>query len=109
MQYTLIISSDADDHAPARRALGFARALMSSRSHSLKQVFFYAQAARSAMQDEHQREWRTLVSANVAELIICSASADRMGIDVAPEGFTLAGLGALIESGVESDRVLNFV
>ncbi len=108
MDYTLIISSDADNHSPARRALGFARALANRPEHSLKQVFFYAEGVRSALQLVHQQDWLAVVSDD-AELVLCSASADRMGVNEAPEGFIIAGLGALIESGVGSERVISFV
>jgi tRNA 2-thiouridine synthesizing protein D len=108
MRYTLVISSSNDDLAAARRALGFAEAAHAS-GHSVVQVFFYADGVATASVSDALACWQQLGATTGAELVLCSASAERFAIDEAPDGFVIAGLGALIESGVQTDRVMNFV
>jgi sulfur relay (sulfurtransferase) complex TusBCD TusD component (DsrE family) len=106
MKFTLTINSDSGHHAPARRALGFLRATRKT-GHDVSQVFFYGDGVRSLLESSIAEQWRN--EAHGIELILCSASADRFGIDTPPEGFDIAGLGALVESGCASERVINFV
>ena len=106
MKLTLTIQSDSGQHAPARRALGFLRAAEAA-GHGISQVFFYGEGVRSALEPDIQKDWQGV--ATVAELVLCSASADRLGIKSAPAGFEIAGLGALVASGAGCERVVNFV
>ena len=109
MNFTLVVSCDREWHLPGRRALAFATALVGRSECHLKRVFFYANGVASAMEDEYRVRWQVLSDRHNFELILCSASADRLSVGQAPEGFEIAGLGTLIEAGVDSDRVMTFV
>jgi len=109
MNYTLMVVQGPDAGRAPFRALRFARALVQS-GHRLNRVFFFGPGVRIGLNWEGAQlaDWQELACGTSAELILCSASAERWGIDTAPSGFTIAGLGALMESGMDSDRVLTF-
>lgn len=118
MRYTLLVLSPPDVGASARHALGFAQALIGT-GHELCCVFFYEQGVLNALrgteapQDELDvaSAWETLAREHGIPLFACVASAARYGVGGAErlrEGFSIAGLGELIDAGSRSDRLLNF-
>ncbi|AFU97951.1 sulfurtransferase complex subunit TusD [Simiduia agarivorans] len=127
MKYALLIN--ASPFGPGQRAaLAFAQALH-RRGHSLTRVFFYGEGVLTANrlqqppQGEVQtyRQWQALATTTGCELVVCIAAALRRGIvdqreaeryelseHNLAEGFTLSGLGQLVEAGVENDRLITF-
>tara|TARA_B110000503_G_scaffold133523_1_gene211149 strand:+ start:618 stop:944 length:327 start_codon:yes stop_codon:yes gene_type:complete len=107
MKFSLIIVTSPDESRACIRALRFATSLHDG-GHELIQVFFYARSASLGLRHHDHRGWQALAEKTTAELILCSASAEYFGIDAAPDGFGIAGLGAMIEAGLSSDRVVTF-
>ncbi|SFX04424.1 sulfurtransferase complex subunit TusD [Marinospirillum alkaliphilum] len=109
-------------------ALRFARAALAA-GHQIQRVFFYqdgvllANALTCPPQDETHltREWQQLAANHQLELLVCVAAALRRGIldqkEAArhglahhnlAEGFTLAGLGQLVDGMSSTDRLMTF-
>ena len=109
MNYTLVVVEAPDVGRAPFRALSFARALKSS-GHHLQRVFFYGPGVRIglAWEGSPQQAWHDFATEMGSELLLCSASADRWQIKTPPEGFDIAGLGSLMEAGMDSDRVITF-
>ncbi len=113
MNYTAVILEGPDTGRTHTRALAFCRALAAA-GHPLKRVFFFGAGVRIGLPWDHNEPhapagtWRALAAESETELVLCSASADRYGITEAPEGFVIAGLGALMEASFDSERVISF-
>src|SRR5690606_1333624 len=109
-------------------AYRFAIALL-AQGHELYRVFFYldgvyhATSLAAPPQDETDiyARWQELARAHGIDIIVCIAAALRRGIlndeeaeryekssaNIAP-GFTLGGLGQLLDAAVTSDRLITF-
>ncbi len=110
LSYTLVVQAAPDSGLGQQRALLFAHALLEA-GHQLKRVFFYQQGAQLALlwESSAAAAWIDLTRTSATELVLCSASAERYGVVAAPDGFVIGGLGALMEAGLDSDRLLTFV
>ncbi|QHM73552.1 sulfurtransferase complex subunit TusD [Mixta intestinalis] len=127
MRYTLLVTGPAYGTQQASSALLFAQALLAA-GHQLHSVFFYREGVLNGNQltapasDEFDlvRAWQSLQQQGVT-LNICVAAALRRGVTDEQEaaslglpaanlqpGFVLAGLGALAEAALTSDRVVQF-
>lgn len=117
MRFVLLVLTPPDMGASARHALKFAEATIAG-GHSIGCVFFFdagaltAASGAAAAQDEEdiRHGWSGLASQQGLDLVACVASAQRFGIEehaVAP-GFSIAGLGSLIEATANADRVITF-
>jgi tRNA 2-thiouridine synthesizing protein D len=127
MIFSLAIYSSASAQSQDS-AYQFAHALL-SQGHQLYRVFFYHDGAYqgSALpcppQDEtdHTARWQALAKTHSIDLVICIAAGLRRGIIDQREakrydktqynladGFTLSGLGQLVEAAVQSDRLITF-
>ena len=73
----------------------------------INRTFFYGDGVLNAREDHHEA-WQKLAASHPCELVLCSASAERYDLEHPPEPFLLMGLGALMEAGVDSDRVIGF-
>ncbi len=110
-------------------ALRFAEAAITS-GHQLVRVFFAGDAVivGNALLDtpsdepQLQQRWQTLAQTQGTELLLCSAAAQRYGIradagvgvgigigasNLAAQ-FSISGLGTLVESALDCDRVIHF-
>jgi tRNA 2-thiouridine synthesizing protein D len=109
-------------------ALQFCRAVLAE-GHSIKRLFFYQDGVHNASllsvppQDELHvpRAWQALIAQHSLDAVVCIASALKRGVlddaeasryDKGPgnllPGFSIGGLGLLVEACCESDRVVNF-
>src|SRR6056297_2314185 len=109
MNYSLLIQTAPAQGRSYKRAEAFSNALM--REHSLQRVFFYGAGVQVVLPQEGEpsRHWARLQRTSGAELILCSASAERYGISSPPPEFIIGGLGSLMESGADSQRIISFV
>ena len=109
MKYTLVVMTGPDNGMGHVRARGFAQAL-AQQGHRLQRVFFYGDGVRAAQGEtpQCQQFWTTLAESEGSELVLCSASAERYGLTEPVPPFTLLGLGALMEAGFDSDRIISF-
>lgn len=109
-------------------ALRFARAAVAA-GHKISRVFFYQDGVYSGNtfaappQDEENvvEGWQAFAGQHGSELIVCVASALRRGVVDQSEAdryekqganlaepFQIAGLGQLIDSALEADRLVTF-
>lgn len=107
MKYALVVMHPPRDLESQSRTIRFGRALLEN-GHELTRVFFYGDGTQIGCPDasEPREQWIDLKSTFATELAICSASAEKNGVVKAPHHFVLAGLGALMESGFDCDRVI---
>ncbi|MCH1553458.1 MAG: DsrE family protein [Luminiphilus sp.] len=102
----MIVSILVKDH-PDRttRAIEFAEVALAN-GFAISQVFFYQAGVQHASSAIANR-WEALTEQYGMSLILCSASADRYGED-GNDAFRIGGLGALVEAGIENDKVITF-
>ncbi|WOJ94183.1 sulfurtransferase complex subunit TusD [Congregibacter variabilis] len=122
MRYTLLVLSPPDIGPSARHALEFAKAVCQG-GHEVACVFFYDAGVLTALshceppadEDDLRSGWQSFAQSTGTPLVACVASAVRFGLgdgqthtDRCLPEFTIAGLGALIESSSTSQRFLTF-
>lgn len=128
MNYSLAIYGGPYSDQASHSALHFARATL-ERGHQINRVFFYhdgvynGSSLISPPQDEANvpAEWQALAQQHNLELVVCIAAAVRRGLlneqearrysktsHNLAEGFTLSGLGQLIDAGLTSDKLITF-
>ena len=117
MNISLLVQGDPLSTNAPSLALHFAREAV-TQGHALSRVFFYKDAVHlanrfnSVPSDETdlQSEWQTFAKNSGAELTVCIAAGQRRGIveDNLAEGFSIAGLGQMVEAMAESDRTVTF-
>ncbi|WP_092412891.1 sulfurtransferase complex subunit TusD [Pseudomonas sp. NFACC07-1] len=127
MKFAIALFSAA--HAPSsRRALLFAQAALAG-GHEIVRLFFYQDGVYNACasvvtpQDEQDlpQQWRTFVSDNQLDGVVCIAAALRRGVLNEEEAqryqrsavsveapWTLSGLGQLHDAIQGADRLISF-
>jgi tRNA 2-thiouridine synthesizing protein D len=128
MKYAIIIHGAPYSSESCLSALRFTQATLEA-GHEVLRVFFYHDAVQTASvliappQDEIDitAEWQSVAQSHDLELIACIASCLRRGIldeteaeryekpaaNIA-DGFTIAGLGQMIDACMNADRVMTF-
>ena len=99
------------------RALLFCRAAMDA-GHQIERVFFHHDGVNNATklteppQDDRNvvARWAKLAEEHGVDLVVCVAAALRRGIveQNLAQGFRISGLGQLVESAIQSDRLVVF-
>ena len=117
MKLSLLIQGGPLSTSAPSAALHFAREAV-SQGHALYRIFFYKDAVHLANrfnsvpadETDLQSEWQTFATDSGAELTVCIAAGQRRGIveDNIAEGFSIVGLGQMIEAMFESDRTVTF-
>ena len=128
MKFAIVVHGAPYSSEACLSALKFAKAVLAS-GHSINRVFFYHDGVHTANrliappQDEApvSEQWQELGSGNNIELIACIASCLRRGILDETEadrydksgsniatGFTISGLGQLIDASINADRIVTF-
>ncbi|TXS93042.1 sulfurtransferase complex subunit TusD [Parahaliea maris] len=126
MKYALLVL--APPGSASYSALHFARAAL-ERGHSIERVFFLDDGVNNGLDTtvppQGERDipalWGAFARETGVELVLCVSSAVRRGLldateaqrhekpgPTVTEGFTIGGLGLLLEASVASDRVLTF-
>ena len=128
MKFSIVVQGAPYSSEASLSALHFTRAVLQA-GHQIYRVFFYQDGVYNGNtlvappQDEIDivKEWSTFATKNDIELIACIASSLRRGLldeteadryekpaaNIA-DGFTISGLGQLIDACIESDRVMTF-
>ena len=128
MKFAIVVHGAPYSSQACLSALKFAKAVLAS-GHSINRVFFYHDGVHTANrliappQDEApvSEQWQELGSGNNIELIACIASClrrgvldeteadryDKSGSNIAT-GFTISGLGQLIDASINADRIVTF-
>jgi len=128
MKFALLVLESPDGGASSTSALQFAEAIVQS-GHALPLVFFHDEgvlhgsALAAYPQDEQPvaERWTALARDSGTELVVCVGSALRRGLLDSREatrrgaagpslhaGFTLGGLGELVEAALTADRMITF-
>ena len=121
MQISVLVQGSPTSTRACHSALNFTQSVVDSQ-HSLFRVFFYQDAVSIGSRhfdtppDEPnlQQAWLALSETHHVELVLCVSAAQRRGIsqaedhDTVADGFSVSGLGQLIEAMIESDRLVSF-
>ena len=130
MKFGIVVGEGPGQRQSADSAYRFARAAL-AKGHEVIRVFFYQDGvhagarASAPPQDERNvgEEWSALAEEHGLDLVVCVAAAQRRGVldeaagarldqtpapaALAPK-FRAAGLGQLVEAGIDADRLLVF-
>ncbi len=117
MKIGILVNEGPFTHQASDSAYRFARAAL-DKGHEVPRVFFYNDGVFNANKlSEPQSDdrnlvvlWSELARDHDIDLVVCIAAALRRGIkeDILKEGFRISGLGQLVESGIENDRLVVF-
>ena len=117
MKLGILVNEGPYTHEASDSAYQFCRAALAA-GHEIHRVFFYHDGVNNSTrlteppQDDRHivNRWSKLGEEHKLDLVVCVAAALRRGIrdeNLAP-GFRISGLGQLIESGIEADRMVTF-
>lgn len=117
MIFGILVNEGPYTHQASDTAYLFAKAAL-EKGHHIHRVFFYHDGVNNASklteppQDDRHivNRWSKLAHDHGIDLVVCVAAALRRGIrdeNLAP-GFRISGLGQLVESGIEADRLVTF-
>ena len=117
MKIGILVNEGPFTHEASDSAYRFAKAAI-EKGHEVPRVFFYNDGVFNANKlSEPQSDDRNLVAlwaelgeAHGIDLVVCIAAALRRGIkeEILQQGFRISGLGQLVESGIENDRLVVF-
>ncbi|MEJ5270258.1 MAG: sulfurtransferase complex subunit TusD [Hydrogenophilus sp.] len=117
MNFAVLVNEGPYQHQAADSAYLFCRAAIAA-GHQVSRVFFYHDGVNNANrlseppQDDRNIvvRWSKLAEEHGVDLVVCVAAGLRRGIkdELLPPGFRISGLGQLIESGIEADRLVTF-
>lgn len=116
MEFALVVQA-APNTAGSLNALRFARAALDG-GHAVPRVFFYSDGVLNGLatiappsdETDPPAAWAALARDHGTELAICVAAGLRRGVTEASvaEGFTITGLGQLIDSLTRAERSVTF-
>jgi len=117
MIFGLLVNEGPYTHQATDTAYQFAKAAL-AKGHKIHRIFFYHDGVNNATKhteppsDDRNivSRWSKLAEEHDVDLVVCIAAAMRRGINdgnLAP-GFRISGLGQLVESGIEADRLVVF-
>jgi tRNA 2-thiouridine synthesizing protein D len=128
LKFGIMINEGPYQHQASDSAYQFTKAALET-GHEVFRVFFYHDGVNNGtrlstppVDDRNlQRNWTELAVKYELDLVVCVAAAQRRGIVDAGErhrhakdadnlapGFRISGLGQLVESAIESDRMMVF-
>lgn len=117
MKFGILINEGPYQHQASDSAYLFCKAAL-EKGHEIQRVFFYHDGVHNASklteppQDDRNivSRWTKLAAEYDIDLVVCVAAALRRGIkedNLAPN-FRISGLGQLVESGIQADRLVTF-
>ena len=117
MKIGVMINEGPYQHQSSDSAYLFCRAAIEA-GHQIERVFFYHDGVNNATklteppQDDRNvvARWTKLAEEHGVDLVVCVAAALRRGIveQNLAAGFRISGLGQLVESAIQSDRLVVF-
>jgi tRNA 2-thiouridine synthesizing protein D len=117
MKFGILVNEGPYNHQAADTAYQFAKAAI-DKGHEIHRVFFYHDGVNNATkltqppQDDRNivSRWSKLAEEHGVDLVVCVAAALRRGIvdENLATGFRISGLGQLVESGIQADRLVTF-
>ena len=128
MKLGILVNEGPYTHEASDTAYQFVKAAL-AKGHEIFRVFFYHDGVNNATrltvppQDDRNilKPWSALAAEHQLDHVVCSAAAQRRGHmdaseakrngkdadNIAP-GFRISGLGQLIETGIQADRLVVF-
>jgi tRNA 2-thiouridine synthesizing protein D len=126
-RFALYVTANPISRQGQLSAVRFAEAAIAA-GHTVARVFFAGEAVLigNALLDtpsdepQLQTRWQALAEKQTSELLLCSAAAQRYGVAGNAEatasgrtgnlagGFSISGLGSLVECALDCDRVIHF-
>jgi tRNA 2-thiouridine synthesizing protein D len=117
MIFGILVNEGPYTHQASDSAYHFCKAAL-AKGHTVHRVFFYHDGVDNATRlseppnDDRNivNRWSKLAQEHGLDLVVCVAAALRRGIkeEILAPGFRISGLGQLIESGIQADRMLVF-
>ena len=117
MNLGILVNEGPYTHEASDSAYHFCKAALAS-GHQIQRVFFYHDGVNNATrlteppQDDRHivNRWSKLAADHKLDLVGCVAAALRRGIkdENLAAGFRISGLGPLIESSIQADRMVTF-
>src|SRR3990167_3569090 len=117
MKIGILINEGPYTHEASDSAYLFCRAAI-AKGHQIDRVFFYHDGVNNSTplteppQDDRHivNRWSKLAEEHGVDLVVCVAAALRRGIkdEILAKGFRISGLGQLVESGIQADRLVVF-
>ena len=117
MKFGIMVNEGPYTHQASDSAYQFVKAAL-EKGHKIHRVFFYHDGVNNATrlteppQDDRNivQRWQKLAAEHKLDLVVCIAAALRRGIkeENLAEGFRISGLGQLVESGIQADRLVTF-
>ena len=117
MKFGILVNEGPYNHQAADTAYQFAKAAI-DKGHEIHRVFFYHDGVNNASkltqppQDDRNivTRWSKMAEEHGVDLVVCVAAALRRGIvdENLATGFRISGLGQLVESGIQADRLVTF-
>ncbi len=128
MKFGILVNEGPYTHQAADTAYHFTEAALKM-GHEIVRVFFYHDGVNVGTrlgvppQDDRNitTRWTALAEKYSLDMVLCVAAAQRRGLLDAAEakragkdtdnmaaGFTISGLGQLIEAGIQADRLITF-
>jgi tRNA 2-thiouridine synthesizing protein D len=117
MKFGILVNEGPYQHQASDSAYLFCKSAL-AKGHEIHRVFFYHDGVNNSTrlteppQDDRNvvARWSKLAAEHKVDLVVCVAAALRRGIkdeNLAP-GFRISGLGQLVESGIQADRLVVF-
>lgn len=128
MKFGILVNEGPYTHQASDTAYQFTKAAL-AKGHEIFRVFFYNDGVYNGSrltappQDDRNlvAQWSALAEQHKLDLVVCVAAAQRRGVldedearraqkdgsNIAP-GFRISGLGQLIETGIQADRLMVF-
>lgn len=117
MKFGIMVNEGPFTHQASDSAYQFTKAAL-EKGHEVPRVFFYYDGVNNANKlSEPQSDdrnlvklWGELAKMHGVDLVVCVAAGLRRGLkdDILADGFTISGLGQLIEIGIAADRLVVF-
>ena len=117
MNFGILVNEGPYTHQASDSAYQFCRAALAA-GHQIQRVFFYHDGVNNASrlteppQDDRNivNRWSKFAAEHKVDLVVCVAAALRRGIkdENLAAGFRISGLGQLIESSIQADRMVTF-
>lgn len=117
MKLGILVNEGPFTHQASDTAYRFTEAAL-AKGHEIPRVFFYHDGVNNANRlSEPQSDdrnlvklWSELGEKHGLDLVVCVAAALRRGMteELLAAGFRISGLGQLIETGIEADRLVVF-
>ena len=117
MKFGILINEGPYTHQASDTAYQFVKAAL-AKGHQIQRVFFYNDGVNNATkltdppQDDRNivNRWTELAKEHKLDLVVCVAAALRRGLreENLAAGFRISGLGQLVETGIQADRLVTF-